>query len=88
MSIHISGRRWFNKNEGNTYHSVTIFADGKQIAYVPYVYGYDDQYLQTAVDKLKELGYIDYNGPFSALNLLGLLDASWDSVDVARKKDL
>jgi hypothetical protein len=56
--LHIEGRRWFQKTYGNTYHSVRIWADGKQIAHLPYQYGYGEQWLQTALDWLREQGHI------------------------------
>ena len=47
MSYHIEGRRWFQKTYGNTYHSVRIFKDDKQVAYIPFIYGYGEQFLHT-----------------------------------------
>jgi len=58
MSLHIEGRRWFQKTYGNTYHSVRIFKDGQVIAHLPYQYGYGDGYLQTALDWLRANGNI------------------------------
>ena len=58
MSLHIEGRRWFQKTYGNTYHSVRIFKDGEQIALLPYQYGHGDGYLQTALDWLRANGHI------------------------------
>lgn len=58
MSIHIEGRRWFQRGPGNTYHSVRIWKDGEQIAHLPYQYGYGDGYLQTALDWLRANGHI------------------------------
>lgn len=48
MSIHIEGRRWFQKTYGQTYNTVRIFKDGKQVAYLPIEYGYGEFYLQRA----------------------------------------
>ena len=60
--------RWFDKVNGNTYHSVRITRcrDGKQIVglYAPYEYGYGDQYRYTAfsaMDKAKWLP-VKYRG--------------------------
>ena len=48
--------RWFDKINGNTYHSVRItrVSDGKTIVghRGPYEYGYGDQYRYTALDAL------------------------------------
>ncbi len=53
----IKGRRWFQASYGNTYHSVEIIdmTTVKQIAYEPFEYGYNNQYLQTAVEMLAKL---------------------------------
>ncbi len=57
-NLHIEGRRWFQKTYGNTYHSVRIFKDGKELVFLPYQYGYGEQWLQTALDWLREKGHI------------------------------
>jgi hypothetical protein len=45
------GRKWFDKVNGNTYHSVTMTVGGVSV-YIPMQYGYGDQWRQTAVDWL------------------------------------
>lgn len=45
------GRKWFDKINGNTYHSVTMTVGGVSV-YIPMHYGYGDQWRQTAVDWL------------------------------------
>jgi len=59
-NITISARRWFDKQWGNTYHSVEVFANGKLIGERPYEYGYDEAYLQTAHEILAEKGMYPY----------------------------
>lgn len=46
-----NGARWFDKINGNTYHSVRVtrVSDGKTIA-APFQYGYGDHYRQTALE--------------------------------------
>lgn len=46
-----NGARWFDKVNGNTYHSVRVtrVSDGKTIA-APFQYGYGDHYRQTALE--------------------------------------
>lgn len=44
----ILGRKWFDKINGNTYHSVVVYEDGIKIGYNNFCYGYGGQYLQTA----------------------------------------
>lgn len=81
---HIQGRRWFQK--GNTYHSVAIsYADGSE-DYIPFEYGYDFQYLVTALKHLEKKGYaIDAQRPWTSTDNLG---CTYDVLDVARKRDL
>lgn len=55
-TLEIHGRRWFQKSYGNTYHSVKVYVND-EILYCDFAYGYDGQYIQTALDLLKEAGY-------------------------------
>lgn len=57
-SLHIEGRRWFQRGPGNTYHSVRIFKEGTLLVTLPYQYGYGEGYLQTALDWLRDNGHI------------------------------
>jgi hypothetical protein len=57
-SLFISGRLWFDKSGGNTYHAVSISANGKWLFDIGFTYGYGDQYLQTALDALKKWGLV------------------------------
>jgi len=45
--------KWFDKVNGNTYHSVTITRtrDGKTL-YCPFQYGYGDHFEQTAIEAM------------------------------------
>lgn len=47
----IDGSRWFDKVNGNTYHSVKIVLNGVQ-SYIPMTYGYGEQFIYTAVESL------------------------------------
>jgi hypothetical protein len=96
MSIHIEGRRWFQKTYGNTYHSVRIFEDGEKIAYIPFEYGYGDSFLQTALTWLGQNGRPELlerscNGSYVKQNTIYLrevMGGSYSVIDVERKKDL
>jgi hypothetical protein len=55
-NITISARRWFDKINGNTYHSVDVFVNGKHVGNKPFEYGYDEMYLQTAHKILQDAG--------------------------------
>lgn len=95
-SLVLVGRRWFNKNFGNTYHSVEIIADGKPVHKVPYAYGYGDQWEYSARDWLDSNGYLPgretkEGTPGEALwrycERVGI-QYTRTVVDVQRKKDL
>lgn len=58
QQITIFGRRWFERTNGNTYFSVQIWIDDRLAHTIPYEYGYDDQYLQAAMDWLEDNGHI------------------------------
>lgn len=78
--IYILGRRWFQKTYGNTYHSVTIRVKNIEVAYIPFTYGFGNQFEVTAKDWLVENGFI---------NRTDSLDKAFvDVEDVQRKKDL
>ena len=55
-NITISARRWFDKINGNTYHSVDVYANGKFIGRNPFEYGYGEGYLVTAHKILQDKG--------------------------------
>lgn len=83
MQLVINGNRWFNKVEGNTYHSVQVFIDGNLIATQGKTYGYGNQYQQTARELLEKAGY----------DIFGYLRECFGSIlvfchDVQRQKDL
>lgn len=93
--LHIEGRRWFQRTYGNTYHSVRIYeveenhpSNSYLLDYLPFNYGYDDQYLQTALDWLKANGYAPADAPYGTLYLREVLHATHSVVDVKRKRDL
>jgi len=53
-----TARRWFDRRNGNTYHSVRItrHSDGATIA-CPFTYGYGDCYRQTALEAMHAAGW-------------------------------
>lgn len=52
----VNAARWFDKINGNTYHSVKItrMRDGKVLTSHPICYGYGNHYEQTAFGLLRE----------------------------------
>lgn len=96
MSIHIEGRRWFQRTYGNTYHSVRIFRDGKQVAHLPMQYGYGDCFLQTALEWLGKNGMPELlerhaNGSpknYGTQYLRETMGGTYSVIDVTRQRDL
>jgi hypothetical protein len=88
MSLHIKGKRWFQKSYGNTYHSVRIFKDNEQLVYLPFQYGYGEQFLQTAIDWLKANGEIPADAEYGTHYLRETLGGTYAVEDVDRKRDL
>jgi hypothetical protein len=92
-SIHINARRWFERTNGNTYHSVSVLVDGAEIGVAPFSYGYDEHYMVTAGKLLQafapELAPDDaYDlGRWTWRESSGHTITS-DVVDVQRKRDL
>lgn len=58
-NITIIAKRWFDKVNGNTYHSVRVLEDGFEIGFIPFEYGYDNAYVQTALKIMQKNGYFD-----------------------------
>jgi len=87
----IEGRRWFDKVNGNTYHSVKVFKNNEVIGDVSFEYGYDDAYVQTAYvllskndDNFKDMDHYEIETIFRNNR-----DKLYRTVsDVQRKKDL
>ena len=86
--LHIEGRRWFQRGPGTTYHSVRIYANGEQIAFLPFAYGYGDGFLQTALDWLKTNDYAPQDAKYGTLYLRETLGGTYSVADVSRKSDL
>jgi hypothetical protein len=90
-SLILFGRKWFDYKFGNTYHSVSIVVDSICVHRVPFEYGYGDQYVQTAVDWLREHGYLSDWERDDNLRVYFErkgIDYYSESANVGRKKDL
>jgi hypothetical protein len=96
-SITVVGRLWFNRGQGNTYHSAEILVNGLVVHKVPFEYGYGSQYEQSAADWLEASGYMP--GRRRSPNTGGreslprycdrhCVAYSSSATDVSRKKDL
>lgn len=60
-TILVTGRRWFDRANGNTYCASKVYIDGKHVATTDWQYGYDDFFIQAAAEEMKRLGLIDTN---------------------------
>jgi len=95
-SIVVLGRRWFERTNGNTYHTAEILIDGVSVAICPFAYGYGSQYLQSAEIELGRLGYMpgrekyQWGGYESARQYFCQhgVQFTYRVEDVGRKKDL
>lgn len=85
----VEGYKWFDKVNGNTYHTVVITdLDTNETIYKsPHiVYGYGDQYQHSAYDELKKIGLVKEEDRFNhELNRKRFI---YRVIDVNRKKDL
>jgi|688.fasta_scaffold04876_11 hypothetical protein len=90
-SIFIIGRRWFEKTNGNTYHTSEIYVNNNFVHKISMTYGYGQQYLWTALNWLKNNKYLssisekDNPSIFCRENNIKL---NHTVADVGRKKDL
>lgn len=87
-SLHIEGRRWFQRSTGNTYHTARIFLDGELVHTTDKAYGYDEGYLQSAIDWLKASGHVPESMPYGTYYLREVLGGTYSVINVQREKDL
>ena len=50
--VFVVGRRWFDRVNGNTYHTAEVFVNDKYVGKSRMTYGYDESYIQTAKEIL------------------------------------
>jgi len=53
-NVFIIGRRWFDRANGNTYHTAEVKVNDKFVGKSRMTYGYEEQYVQTAKEILLE----------------------------------
>lgn len=90
QSIFLVGRRWFERTNGNTYHTVEIYVNDEFVHKMPMTYGYGDQYMWNGfayvVDKYKLLRpCTPHPSTFCRENNIKF---NYTVSDVARKRDL
>jgi hypothetical protein len=85
----VIANKWFEKVNGNTYHSCEVYIDNKLIKRVPFTYGYGEQYLQTALAILHEAGIAtEFNILWKYQESIGRDNCLIKVSEVSRKKDL
>jgi hypothetical protein len=62
-TIDIQANEYFDKINGNSYFNANIYLNydspNRVKIHIPFEYGYNSQYIQTATNKLNELKYIN-----------------------------
>lgn len=90
-TVDVTGRRWFNRTCGNTYHAVTIYINGKHAVDTGVRYGFGDQWQYTAKAWLEDNNYVVSDHPADSLwrvsERMGF-KLNLNVVDVKRKRDL
>jgi antirestriction protein len=51
-NVTIIGKRWFDRANGNTYHTALVLVNGQSYGKSDITYGYDNAYLQTGKERL------------------------------------
>jgi len=89
-SVLVIGRRWFERTNGNTYHSSEIYVNNVLVHKIPFTYGYGNQFEWNSWDWLKNNGYIKNadNGAPSIFCRENGIEYRASASDVKRKKDL
>lgn len=85
----VIGRRWFERVNGNTYHSVNVSVNGEWLDGIDFTYGYDSMYEQNALELLKK-HYNNLNNISSLWRIKYDIGCKLISTvsDVQRRKDL
>lgn len=86
--INVDGRRWFQKSYGNTYHTVAVYINDELMFVSDQQYGYGDQYLQTALEYLKQFDWCPKDMTATTLDFREKLGAEYQVGDVERQKQL
>lgn len=90
-SIMVVGRRWFEKTNGNTYHTAEIYINNEFIHKIDFTYGYGDQYYWNAWEWLLKNNYVKGGNKFVNPRIYCEENKiKWNNTvaDVKRKKDL
>lgn len=84
----IDAKRWFDRVNGNTYHSVNVYKNGELLDRIAFNYGYGNHYEQTALEILKKHGETGQDILWKFKEEKGKKNVMVFCNDVKRKKDL
>lgn len=86
-TVTVIGRRWFDRVNGNTYHSCTVLINGEEVGRNEFEYGYGSQWEYTGLELLKKARKLPET--ITALwKVKELSNLVTTCADVQRKKDL
>jgi hypothetical protein len=57
-SVFVEAKEWFDKTGGNSYFAARIEIDGKEVARLPFQYGYESFYQYEALKRLQAMGLV------------------------------
>jgi hypothetical protein len=90
--VHVQGRAWFDRINGNTYHSCRIDLGPigvQESVFLPMEYGYGDQWQQTARDWLIKYGLIPDPGRYeNGMRKRSDFPILWGDCAYGNKRDL
>lgn len=101
QKLELTGKRWFDRKNGNTYFSASAVLNGEEVANIAYEYGYGENWLDRICDEVNRIGVIPVKREAYSN---GLTEVPWQWLqriekeagiavfrnceDVQRKKDL
>ena len=87
-TVVVIGRRWFDRINGNTYHSCYVTVNGEEVGTEPFIYGYGNQWEYTGLELLRKV----YAIPADVSALWHIkkygINLVTSCTDVQRKRDL
>lgn len=85
-TLRITAKRWYQRSYGNTYHVVKVIVNGDTVLKSGVTYGYENYYLTTAANLLRDNGYDIPDDNIKAYSLMAKYPHTAE--DVKRQKDL
>nr|DAM59124.1 MAG TPA: hypothetical protein [Caudoviricetes sp.] len=86
QTLRITAKRWYQRSYGNTYHVVKVIVNGDTVLKSGVTYGYENHYLTTTANLLRNNGYDIPGNNAEAYSLMTRFPHTVE--DVKKKKDL